>query len=130
MLSFSQIEIVKLLLKHILQEKIEFATITPNIKSKESVDLKENNVPDKDQQVVEEKHELKVVEEITTGNDLTKVEGIIAGETDKAVLLKLNNGTENWFPKSTIKSQYSSDKESLQTFLIDSWIIERNKIVV
>jgi len=38
--------------------------------------------------------------------------------------------TENWFPKSTIKSQYSPEKESLQTFLIDSWIIEKNKIAV
>jgi hypothetical protein len=44
------------------------------------------------------------------------------------VLLKLNSGAENWFPKSTIKSQYSPEKETSQTFLIDSWIIEKNKI--
>jgi hypothetical protein len=73
---------------------------------------------------------LKVVEEITTGDNITKVQGIITGETEKAILLKLNGGAENWFPKSTIKSHYSPEKEISQTFLIESWIIEKNKIPV
>jgi len=58
------------------------------------------------------------VEEIITGDALIKVQGIITVETEKAVLLKLNNGAENWFPKSTIESQYSPEKEILQSISI------------
>ena len=122
MLSFAQIEILKLLLLHLLEEKIEFATIS---------DMSKNQIVI-DQPVTkkQEKPELTVIEEINSESDLRKVEGVITGETDKAVLLKLNSGAENWFPKSTIKSQYSPEKETSQTFLIDSWIIEKNKIAV
>ena len=122
MLSFAQIEILKLLLLHLLEEKIEFATIS---------DMPKNQVII-DQPIAKKQKEPKitVIEEINSESDLKKVEGVITGETDKAVLLKLNSGAENWFPKSTIKSQYSSEKETSQTFLIDSWIIEKNKINV
>ncbi|MHA2181511.1 MAG: hypothetical protein ACXAAH_08820 [Promethearchaeota archaeon] len=122
MLSFAQIEILKLLLLHLLKEKIEFATIS---------DIPKNQVAI-EQPVVKKRDEseLTVIEEIDSESKLKKVEGIIAGETDKAVLLKLKSGAENWFPKSTIKSQYSPEKETSQTFLIDSWIIEKNKIAV
>lgn len=135
MLSFSQIEIIKLLLTHILQEKIEFATI-PEKKSGGYTPAKEGTAKPHPQSMKEEKQEpeLVVVEEISTGNDpsddLTTIQGTIAGETEKALLLKLKSGSENWFPKSTIKSHYSPEKETSQTFLIDSWIIEKNKIAV
>jgi hypothetical protein len=120
MLSFAQIEILKLLLTHLLEEKIEFATISDISKSQVVVD---ENVPKKQHATG-----LTIVEEINSESNLQKVEGVITGNTDKAILLKLNSGAENWFPKSTIKSQYSLDKESSQTFLIDSWIIDKNKI--
>ncbi len=129
MLAIPQIEIMRLLLTHILQEKIEFATI-PEKKSGISKGIKVENITPSNQGIIKEKVEVKVVEEISTGEDLTKVQGVIAGETEKAVLLKLNSGVENWFPKSTIKSHYSPEKETSQTFLIDSWIIEKNKIEV
>ncbi len=92
--------------------------------------IREEKIISQNQEIKEEESELIVVEEISGGDDLTKVQGIIAGETEKAVLLKLKSGAENWFPKSTIKSQYSPEKETSQTFLIDSWIIEKNKIAV
>jgi hypothetical protein len=65
---------------------------------------------------------------MTTRDNTTKVEGIITEETEKELFLKLETGHENWFPKSNIKSHYSSEKEILQIFLIDSWILERKKI--
>ena len=125
MLSIPQIEIMRLLLTHILKEKIEFATV-PERKG----EVSEVSTSNQNQEIVKEDLELTIVEEISSGEDLTRVQGIIAGETEKAVLLKLNNGSENWFPKSTIKSQFSPEKETSQTFLIDSWIIEKNKIAV
>jgi hypothetical protein len=54
---------------------------------------------------------------------------MITGETEKAVLLKLNSGAENWFPKSTIKSHYSPEKDVSQIFLVDLWILERNTCI-
>jgi len=133
MLSIPQIEIMKLLLHHILQEKIEFATIS-EIKGGIERSSKENN-SSSTQKTVEikrnpEKPEITIVEEISSKDDLTTVQGIITGETEKAVLLKLDSGAENWFPKSTIKSEYSPEQVTSQTFLIDSWIIEKNKIAV
>ena len=125
MLGIPQIEIMKLLLNHILREKIEFATV-PERKG----EVNEVSTSSQNQEIVKEDLELTIVEEISSGEDLTRVQGIIAGETEKAVLLKLNSGSENWFPKSTIKSQFSPEKETSQTFLIDSWIIEKNKIAV
>lgn len=53
---------------------------------------------------------------------------MITEETEKAVLLKLDSGAENWFPKSTIKSHYSPERDLSQIFLVDSWILERKKI--
>jgi hypothetical protein len=129
MLSDPQVEIMKLLMDHILQEKIEFATIRNSDRER-----KENNSPG-----IQETPELKkqtvkptieIVEEINSKDDVTAVQGTITGETEKAVLLKLENGSENWFPKSTIKSEYSPEQVGSQRFLIDSWIIEKNKIAV
>ncbi len=65
---------------------------------------------------------------ITTREKTTKIQAMITEETEKAVLLKLNSGDENWFPKSTIKSHYSHEKEISQIFFNDLWIVERNKI--
>lgn len=65
---------------------------------------------------------------ITTRDNTTKIQGIITKETEKDVLLKLDGRDESWFPKSTIKSHYSLEKKGFQIFLIDSCILERNKI--
>jgi hypothetical protein len=67
---------------------------------------------------------------MATRENTRKIQGVITEETEKAVLLKLNGGKENWFPKWTIKSHYSPDKKISQIFLIDLWILEENKIVV
>jgi hypothetical protein len=129
MLSIPQVEIMKLLLDHILQEKIEFATIRDiDRENKEIIIPKTPKSPEIKRKT--EKPKIEIVEEISSKDDLTEVKGMIRGETEKAVLLKLDNGAENWFPKSTIKSQYSPEQENSQKFLIDTWIIEKNKIAI
>ena len=129
MLGFAQIEILKLLLQHLLQEKIEFATISDK-PSEISNDVKEETFNKENNEVVGEFQKLRIVEEINGEDKLTKIQGIITGKTEKAILLKLDSGAENWFPKSTIKSEFSIEEETSQTFLVDSWIIEKNKIPV
>jgi len=129
MLKIDQIEILKLLMEHILAEKIEFAT-SPE-KSNE-VPPKVNDVPvDSNNDISKENvvdDNIEIVEEIDLGDKVKKIEGIIKSETEKALLLELNNDNEFWIPKSTIKSKYKSIEGAKQSFIIDSWILEKNKV--
>ncbi len=68
---------------------------------------------------------IQSVEELDLGDDVKKIEGVIKGETEKAHLLQMNNNNELWFPKSTIKSIYKSNMGSKQSFIINTWILEK-----
>ncbi|KKL55838.1 hypothetical protein LCGC14_2251400 [marine sediment metagenome] len=129
MLKIDQIEILKLLMEHILAEKIEFATSSG--KSNETPP-KVNDVPvDSNKDIIEENvvdDNLEIVEEVNLGDKVKKIEGIIKGETEKGLLLQIDNNNEYWFPKSTIKPTYDSAKGLKQSFIIDSWILEKNKV--
>jgi len=129
MLKIDQIEILKLLMEHILAEKIEFATSSG--KSNETPP-KVNDVPvDSNKDIIEENvvdDNLEIVEEVNLGDKVKKIEGVIKGETEKGLLLQMSNNNEHWFPKSAIKSTYDSAKGSKQSFIIDSWILEKNKV--
>lgn len=128
MLAFAQIMILKLLLHHILKEKIEYSTVPDTSKSIKS------NFPKKrfSTKATEEKKEgdgLTIHEEMNLGDKVSKMEGEIVGETEKALRVKTINGEDVWIPKSTIKSQYNLELGGNQTFLIDSWIIEKNHLI-
>jgi hypothetical protein len=50
-------------------------------------------------------------------------------ESPKALLITLESDKEFWIPKSTIHSKYYvGDKKKLQTFIVDKWIIEKQRI--
>ncbi len=129
MLIIAQIEILILLMEHILAEKIEFATSSE--KSNETLP-NVNELPVDSNSGI--KHEnvdngnLEIVEELELGDKVKKIEGIIKGETEKGLLLQMNNNNEIWFPKSAIKSPYNSVRDSKQSFIIDSWILEKKKV--
>lgn len=138
MLSYSQIIILKMLLKHLLKEKIEYATVPDpkyraSIENGENVDTsvnqktsrRDNNNSEEDNNnlpiVVEEKVDLE-------DDKITQIYGTIKGESTKALLLDLTDGHEFWFPKSVIRSNYSPEKEVHQSFLVDTWILKKNNI--
>ena len=129
MLIIAQIEILILLIEHILAEKIKFAT-SPEKSNEGPPEV--NNLPVDTNNDIRKKgivnDSLERVEELDLGDKVKKIEGIIKGETEKALLLKTTNDNEFWIPKSTIKSEYHPEKASKQSFIIDSWIIEKNKI--
>ncbi len=128
MLSYSQIVIMRMLLEHLLKEKIIYATV-PNSKYLSNKDTEEELINAN----VEEVNELPViVEEKVEFNDdkISKINGTIKGESNKAILLNLDDGKEIWFPKSVIRSNYSLEKEGNQSFLIDTWILKKNNIIV
>lgn len=121
LLGEAQIEIFKLLLKHLIKEKIEFATIS-NISKQRTI-----NDP--------EKEDFKptimnnsVIKEQMSESKKAEIIGSIKAETGKAILLVFNNGQEAWIPKSTIYSNYKPEIGLNQTFLTENWILKRNNI--
>ena len=112
MLNFPQIEVFRLLISHILEEKIEHAT-TSNFQDERKV----NQMPKE----YKEKYD---TDEKPSG----QVEGTIKNETQKALLINFHDDKECWIPKSAIRSNYSSDQENLQSFTIDTWLLEKNNI--
>ena len=128
-LSFPNLNFFKLLLDHLLLEKIEFATTGEYTKSKEK------KLQEKDYSVFSEqvkaKDGLHVVE--TTEYDVTidfmTITAKIMVESPKALLISLDTGHELWVPKSTIHSEYNTkDKQNFQEFKVDNWIIEKNLV--
>ncbi|MHA1234813.1 MAG: hypothetical protein ACTSQL_06975 [Promethearchaeota archaeon] len=127
MLNFSQTEIFRLLLAHILEEKIEFATISKmpsgKIFARGPRDNKQrnqdNNTP-----------ALAVVKESIEHNDneVSQINGVIEGETEKALLIQFSNDKEIWIPKSVIRSNYDSSNDITQNFMIDNWILKKNNV--
>ena len=60
---------------------------------------------------------------------IVEIKGTILKETEKGLLLSLPDGKEEWFPKSTIKSSYISNKSEAQDILISKWILEDKGLI-
>ena len=155
MLSFAQTEILRLLLTHILMEKIKFATYTNRgsinefsesefNSNKINYDINKNNNKLVLNRIVEQNlydngatnqlhPQKRIISNTPLKNPLfkgtTQIKGAIKGETEKALLITFDSGKEIWIPKSTIHCQYSPKKQFNQSFLIDNWILKRNKIL-
>lgn len=130
LLNFAQVEVLKLLMKHLLKEKIEHATISNISKHQSKLSTHTKHV-DKERNLMSE---TSINEEIrkrgSRKNETSQIEGSIKGETEKAILIDLDAGQEIWIPKSGIRSQYTSRDNVKQTFLIDNWILKKNNIKV
>jgi len=132
MLGFAQVEIFKLLLKHLINEKIEYATIL-NVAKNKNNEIRESNreMPDQMKNLSSnEKINNRLSQETKVDKEKISIKGSIKAETGKALLIVFNNGQEVWIPKSIIHSKFLSDSSSDQEFIINSWILEKNKIAV
>jgi RNase P/RNase MRP subunit p29 len=99
----SQVELLEMLLDHILQEKIIYATSLEVIAEREfSSETQEERI---------------------------EIEGIVEGSTEKAVRINFGEGKEVWIPKSTIHSDFKLERGSKQTFIIDSWVLNRKDVL-
>ena len=73
--------------------------------------------------------ETLIKEEVTIDNkECSRLQGSIKAETPKAVLINLASGQELWVPKSKIHSEFKITENLKQSFIIDNWILEKNKI--
>ncbi|MFW9770883.1 MAG: hypothetical protein ACFFEO_01765 [Candidatus Thorarchaeota archaeon] len=131
-LRFPNLNLMTLLLEHLLSEKIEFAT-SGTFESKE----KEEKIDAESEYSLFSEHitardGLQVVETTEYGVSVETVEvnAKLKVESPKALLITFETGEEFWIPKSTIHSDYDVEsKEKYQTFIVDKWIIEKNKII-
>ena len=136
MLNLAQAEILRLLLIHLLKEKIFYSTIpkrTSNgnktIKLKQEELYNRNNIEEINEESDRNKHSL--FPDISLRGDILKdlsnVDGIILGETEKAILIEFDN-KEVWVPKSTINNHYLPRKNLSQKFLINNWFLKKNNL--
>ena len=125
MLNFAQIEIFRLLLKHILKEKIEFATKSSINQS--TLKFTKKNPPETSNSEIPST-QTDYTNRNKKSNSQSQMSGTIIKETDHALLIKFSNGKEIWIPKSIIKSQYDSHKGILQSFFIDTWFLKKNNV--
>lgn len=129
---FPNLNLMTLLLEHILSEKIEFAT-SGTFESKE----KEEKIDEESEYSLFSEHitardGLQVVEttEYGVSVDTIEIKAKLKVESPKALLITLETGEEFWIPKSTIHTSYEAEnKDKFQTFIVDKWIIEKNKIL-
>ncbi len=127
LLKEAQIEIFKLLLRHLIKEKIEFATIS----NKSNIEKIDSNTTETQVEVETEEVDMDintVKQSISREKDTVEVSGSIKAETEKALLIVFNPDQEGWIPKSTIHSNYKPEKGLNQKFLVDEWILKRNNI--
>ena len=130
-LRFPNLNFLTLMLEHILTEKIEFATSGIS-KSKE----KEKPMDVSPEYSVFTEHitardGLHIVETTQYGTSIDTVEitAMIKVESPKALLVTLESDQEFWIPKSTVHNEYDIKSKDLQKFVVDKWIIEKNKIL-
>jgi hypothetical protein len=138
MLAYSQIIVLKMLLEHLLKEKIAYATIpfasnkkddnsgeewdsSGDQESGEAIVEKDNKEEGRKPVIVEEKVSLEQ-------NKVAQIRATIKSESSKALLLNLSNGSDVWFPKSVIHSEYSTEIEASQSFIVDEWILKKNHV--
>ena len=113
--------------RHILKEKIEYATVVKLNSGKSTVNgpkVNEQRNQDNDATalpIIKESIELNE-------NEVSQINGVIEGETEKALLIQFDNDKEIWIPKSVIRSNYNSSNDISQNFIIDNWILKKNNI--
>ena len=127
MLNRSQAEIMRRLLEHILEEKIECATIfkpKSNLAPKGQIEEKESVVKS-----IPKISEKPIPKELVEQQEHASIQAEITAKTQKALNLKFTEGKEKWIPRSTIHSSYDEDSFDQQKFIIDTWVLKKNSIL-
>ncbi|MHA1491293.1 MAG: hypothetical protein ACTSRI_16785 [Promethearchaeota archaeon] len=141
MMTISQIEIFKLLLEHLLKEKIKHGTSyfpENRVKNNNALEVTEEiihmdtgnpNASKIMSQKISELSSNQQQQNNSYDSDFVKIGGKIKSESEKALLIVFDSGKEQWIPKSTVRSGYDKDKEKTQKFVIDTWVLRKNNII-
>ncbi|MEJ2248785.1 MAG: hypothetical protein P8Y70_02955 [Candidatus Lokiarchaeota archaeon] len=153
MLSIAQIEVFRRLLDHILNEKIEFSTISEYQNGLDNTESSDDFTPETESnsnktiQNPPEKRKLHITEEryppepqpsesISQGkigdeSEIMTISATVQRITKKAIFLQFAENSEAWIPKSTMHYIEDKDLEIGQnyTFTVDKWVLKKNKII-
>lgn len=128
---FPSTRFLTLLLDHIIKEKIEFATsgtFKEKLEEEEKDEREEYRVFSEQIYAQDGLHVVETTE-YGVSIDLVEIRAKIKAESQKALLIDLENGQEFWIPKSTIHSNYNVQKrQDYQSLKVEKWIIEKNLI--
>ncbi len=132
-LRFPNLNFMTLMLDHILDEKIKFATSGKKKKKakKEKEEIDEEGEYSLFSEHITARDGLQIVETTEYGVfiDTVEIQAKIKVESQKALLITTNSGEEFWIPKSTVHNDYDvREKKKSQNLLVDKWIIEKQKI--
>ena len=119
MLNYAQSELLRLLLNHLLKEKIENATSWNLSKVKFEKPLKEKS-----------KIAIEQIRQAKHDDQSIPIEGAIKGETQKALLINFDDEHKLWIPKSAISIGYNPEIDIAQTFHIASWLLRKNNLIM
>ena len=132
-LRFPNLNFMTLLLAHLLTEKIEFATsgtFETKAKAKEEVSVGEEYGLFSEHITARDGLHIVETTEYGVSIDTVEISAKIKVESPKALLITLDSSEEFWIPKSTIHNDYDvSEKKKSQKFLVDKWIVEKQKII-
>jgi len=118
MLNYAQTEILRLLLKHLLKEKIEYAT---------SWNLSKNKLEKRPREKT--RMPIELIKPDKQNSQTIPIEGAIKGETQKALLINFDDEHKLWIPKSAISIGYNPEIDMAQTFHIASWLLRKNNLI-
>lgn len=121
MLNSGQIDILALLLTHLLNEKIIYATSYKPSQKLDAVNEQFKESPVEELRNIPQKASM----DETISKSMTEIKGKITGETNKAILLEIGEDKKSWIPKSCIHSQYDPKPMLLQSFLVENWILKK-----
>ena len=122
-LNYAQVEIFRLLLNHLIEEKVVFSTTYAKKNYKEKAD-KNQFMTCRFQENVNLIHK----EKKDLLKNMSKIKAVLTNETEKAILLRFGPNETHWISKSSIHNHYLPRKNLNQLFLIDNWILEKNRI--
>lgn len=128
MLNFAQTEILRLLMTHLLTEKIIYATTLKKESIRSDNTLLENQLSyfSNDKSLIHNSSQNETKRK--KSSIMSPIEGLIKGESEKAMLIKFDSNKEVWIPKSAIHSRYVLRKNNTQTFVIENWILKKNNL--
>ncbi len=121
------IDILQLLFKHLLKEKVEFSTELKSLN-----EFKNSNKAEKETITPETKNILpkkilspKITPDTANNSEISVISGIIEKSTEKALQIKLESGEHKWVPKSKIHSKFDQESQEIQVFQVESWILKK-----
>ncbi len=151
-LNYPETELLKRLIKHIVNEKIEFATIRKELRTENNgtaireqpVKIENTNRNYRSEKSIREPSSKNYKGYSTTPknnksnnvniknnmseDDFASLRGKIKMAREKAILLILDNQEEIWLPKSTIKGDYDLNTSDSQNFIVKKWILEKRNL--